>query len=370
MAPIVDVHTHIYPPAYIALLQARTTTPYIHQPPSPAPPRLIILPDDDDASIPLAARGRPIDDSYSSVQAKLAFMDTHRIAASVISLANPWLDWVEAGDAAASARAVNDEMESICATHAGRLYFFATLPVTAPAPDIVAEVERLARLGHARGLILGTGGLGAGLDDAALDPVWAAAEAARLLVFVHPHYGLPVEAFGPRRHASGHVLPLAMGFPLETTIAFARMYLAGVFARFPSLRLLLAHAGGAVPFLAGRLHSCVVHERALDGRPVGGESVWTVLRRNVWLDGVVYSGLAIRAAVEAVGPDRVLWGTDHPFFPPIDPGFRPGDGREWESVRANVDAVAAAFGADAAGAAAVLGGNAAALLGLGELGTG
>ena len=166
--------------------------------------------------------------------------------------------------------------------------------------------------------------------------------------------------FGPRAAASGHVLPLALGFPLETTVAFVRMFVAGVFERFPRLRVLLAHAGGAVPFLAGRVESCVRHERVgAQGR--GTRDVWDVLRRNVWLDGVVYSSVGLRAAVEAVGRERVLWGTDHPFFPPVGEGE--GEG-EWLSVRMNVEAVEGVFGGDREGAEGVLGGNAVRFLGL------
>ncbi|MCJ1401610.1 hypothetical protein MMC11_004826 [Xylographa trunciseda] len=368
MAPLlVDIHTHIYPPSYIALLSARTTTPYIAQPPpltptSPLPPpRLIILPSDDDPSLPPSARGRPIDESYSSINVKLSFMAQHSIATSIISLANPWLDFLAPASAAAAARAINDDMHALCAAHPGRLFAFGTLPVSAPTPAFVAEVHRLAALPLMKGLILGTTGLGTGLDDPALDPLWAALQATQLLAFIHPHYGLPADVFGPRAHDSGHVLPLALGFPLETTIAFVRMYLAGVFERFPGLKILLAHAGGAVPFLAGRVDSCVRHER-VGGQGRGKRDVWDVLRRNVWLDGVVYSKVGLRAAVEAVGSDRVLWGTDHPFFPPV--GDEEEDGGQWLSVRMNVDAVTEAFKGDEAGAEGVLGGNAVRLLGL------
>lgn len=63
---------------------------------------------------------------------------------------------------------------------------------------------------------MGTRGIGNGLDDAELELVWKAIESARLVVFVHPHYGVDGEAFGSR--PNGHVLPLALGFPFETTI--------------------------------------------------------------------------------------------------------------------------------------------------------
>lgn len=63
---------------------------------------------------------------------------------------------------------------------------------------------------------MGTKGVGKGLDDAALEPVWAAIERAGLVVFLHPHYGVEASQWGEREH--GHILPLALGFPFETTI--------------------------------------------------------------------------------------------------------------------------------------------------------
>ena len=63
---------------------------------------------------------------------------------------------------------------------------------------------------------MGTRGVGKGLDDLALDPVWAAIEQAGLVIFIHPHYGVDAKAWG--NIDNGHVLPLALGFPFETTI--------------------------------------------------------------------------------------------------------------------------------------------------------
>ena len=227
----------------------------------------------------------------------------------------------------------------------------------------MAEIGRVKEMRYVRGVIMGTTGLGRGLDDEAMGPVWRALEETGLLVFLHPHYGLPGEVFGPRVREYGHVLPLALGFPLETTVAFTRMYLAGVFERFPGLEVLVAHSGGTVPFLAGRIESCVKHERGFrdaEGKEVQRVGIWEVLRRNVWLDAVVYSEVGVRAAVGAVGRERVLFGTDHPFFPPLEEGE--GEEGEWASVRMNVEAVRGAFGDDEEGARMVLGGNAVELL--------
>ena len=326
-------------------------------------------------------------------------MSTHHITTSILSLANPWLDFLPSNESAPWARRINTELRTISASSSGRIYAFGVLPLTAPLESILDELSFLtspACTPYIKGLILGTTGLGAGLDDPALAPIFSALQqhqsSINLLLFIHPHYGLPSSVFGPRMQDSGHVLPLALGFPLETTIALTRMWLSGVFDRFPDLKVLLAHAGGAVPALAGRVGSCVEHERGFysaDEKREGGEEeergerveggrrgasrvrgpkrgLETVLRENVYLDAVSYSATGVRAAVEVVGPERVLFGTDHPFFPPVGGGGVEKEGKEeWTSVTTNVEAVKKAFGPeDVDGIRGVLGGNAIRLFGL------
>ncbi|KAL8871145.1 MAG: hypothetical protein Q9174_002966 [Haloplaca sp. 1 TL-2023] len=360
---VVDVHTHIYPPSYLSLLRSRNTPPYIHDfPDRRTPSRLIILPSDDDPSVPPEARGRPIDASYSSIEEKLKFMDTHGIFISVISLANPWLDFLPPQEAVKWAGTINDELDRICHYSIGiRLYAFATLPLSAPIYQIVAEIHRIKDLQHIKSIIFSTTALGSGLDDPALNPVWAALEASQTLIFLHPHYGLPNDVYGPRNANYGHVLPLALGFPLETTIAFTRMWLSGVFDRYPDLKILIAHAGGAVPYLAGRIESCVQNERSFapsqDDRRSGPKiSLEGVLKSNVYLDAIIHSEASLKAAVDLVGSEKVMFGTDHPFFSPLDEGVR-----RWDSVSSNECAVG---GMGTYTADRIKGGNAAKLLGI------
>ncbi|KAI9837274.1 MAG: hypothetical protein M1819_000348 [Sarea resinae] len=387
--PIVDIHTHFYPPTFMNLLTTRTTLPYVrHFPSTPSStttsPRLIILPGEEDSYSPSDPTspppGRPLGPDYHDIQSKIAFMDTHGIDTSVISLANPWLDFLSQREAGPAARAVNDELNDLCAQHPGRLFAFGALPLSGGTETIVAEIERLSTMRYMRGVIIGTSGLGQGLDDLALDPIYAALQTTKTLVFLHPHYGLPASVYGPRAAEYGHVLPLALGFPLETTIAVARMVLSGVWDRFAGLKVLLAHSGGTLPFLAGRIESCILHDGVLmgEGREKARTSVWDILRDNIYLDAVVYSEVGLRAAVQASGADRVLFGTDHPFFPPVAQEEEeeipaPAKPSKWLSVTTNYRAIQAAFPTfhdpdhpNAAAARDVLGGNAVRILRLDE----
>lgn len=272
--------------------------------------RLVILPGEDDPSRPPKERGRPVGPEYWDVKRKVQFMDDHGIDVSVISLANPWLDFLPSNEAADATRDVNNDLAELCAKYPGRLYGFGTLPLSGPVASIVEEVNRLKTKKNMRGVILGTSGAGAGLDDPGLDAVYASLEQSSTLVFLHPHYGLPAEVYGPRKNDFGHVLPLALGFPLETTIAVTRMLLAGVWDRFPNLKLLLAHSGGTLPFLAGRIESCITHDTRFKGQDllVNRRSIWDVLRNNIYLDGVIYDQTGLKSALHAAGPDRIMFG--------------------------------------------------------------
>jgi aminocarboxymuconate-semialdehyde decarboxylase len=302
--PAIDVHSHVYPSRYVSLLRTRETVPRIVS--REGQDRMLILPGEDTDSS--TSVGRPIGSEYWDGARKVMFMDRHGIAVSVVSPANPWLDFLPSAEAGSVATDVNEDMERLCAGSAGRLYGLGLLPVRDPIAA-AAELGRIRRLPHLRGAIIGTTGAGNGLDDQALDPVWAAAEREGLMIFVHPHYGLGNEALG----GYGHAMPLALGFPFETTAAVTRLLLGGGFDRFPGLRLMVAHAGGVLPYLAARLDACVAGDFH---SPVRLRHPPSAYLRQMYLDAIGYQVPTLALLISLVGVDRIMFGTDHPFFPP------------------------------------------------------
>ncbi|KAI0663201.1 amidohydrolase 2 [Cubamyces menziesii] len=385
---LVDIHTHVYLPRYAAFLRSRAAVPRIFTRTSPEgrqEERLLIL-DDEPSS------GRPIGAQYWDRDEKLKFMDLHGIDVSVVSSANPWLDFLPAPTAHKLAGELNDDLETYCSTGPAltpslkRLYGFGLLPLVpeASTESLVSTVEQIATLPHLKGVIMGTRGLGKGLDDDALEPVWAAIEKAGLVVFLHPHYGVDKHAWGEKEN--GHVLPLALGFPFETTIATTRLILSGVFDRYPNLRLLLAHSGGALPQLSSRLASCIDHDPLVASRLAHDARYYL---GKLYFDAVAYGSeelgfvsdaigradLYARAGTSAaasgakgadggekrrVGSGRMLFGTDHPFFPPL------GAQEKWKSVVENLEAIDGVWGWTEAEKDAVRGGNAISLFSLGS----
>lgn len=120
-------------------------------------PRLVILPGEDEEGS--TAIGRPIGREYYDVTAKMGFMDVHGIDTSCVSLANPWLDFIEGPPAVSIAEELNDELEAMCDQSGGRLKGFATLPVRT-VEGCLKELDRLASFPHVKGVILGTPGAG------------------------------------------------------------------------------------------------------------------------------------------------------------------------------------------------------------------
>ncbi|RDB22748.1 2-amino-3-carboxymuconate-6-semialdehyde decarboxylase [Hypsizygus marmoreus] len=375
---LVDIHTHVYLPRYASLLRSRTSVPFIRSSTSrdgKLDERLLIL--DHEPS-----GGRPVGPQYWDRDEKLQFMDKHGIDVSVVSTANPWLDFLPASQASTLAKELNEDLEQYCSDSPilpnapiKRLYGFGLLPLV---PEITTKslldtVEQISKLPHLRGLIIGTQGVGKGLDDEALDPVWTAIEAAGLVVFIHPHYGVDNKAWGDKDN--GHVLPLALGFPFETTIATTRLILSGVLDRFPSLRLLLAHSGGALPQLSSRLASCIDHDPVVASRLKHDARYYL---GKLYLDAVAYgpeelgfasdviarsgryqTGASVTGpAVRSLGSQRMLFGTDHPFFPPLN------STEKWKSVVENLDAIDAVQGWTQTDRDGVRGGNAVALFNL------
>ncbi|KAF8529102.1 amidohydrolase 2 [Hysterangium stoloniferum] len=370
---LVDIHTHVYLPRYVAFLRSRTQVPRISSRINSSgqeDARLHILPHE-------PSGGRPVGPQYWDRDEKLKFMNTHNINVSVVSPANPWLDFLDAPSADEMARLMNDDLELFCSesptlqlTGVGtlrRLYAFGVLPLvpSISVDSIISSISQIATLPHLKGVIMGTKGVGKGLDDSALEPVWEALAREKLVVFLHPHYGVEA-AWG--ENDNGHVLPLALGFPFETTTATTRLILSGVLDRHPDLRLLIAHSGAALPQLSSRLASCIHHDPAVASRLQHDARYYL---GKLYYDAVAYGpeelefvGRVIERAARYGGPkqtgsERIIFGTDHPFFPPLKSTDK------WMSVVENSDAIDSVASWDETQKNGVRANNAIKLLGLG-----
>jgi aminocarboxymuconate-semialdehyde decarboxylase len=237
-------------------------------------------------------------------------------------------------------RVQNDALAERCAAHPDHLSALGAVPLQDPEAA-AAELERLMGERVLGGVEVAASVAGAFIGDDRFLPFWEAAEATAAVVLVHPTtrgFDLPV--------LEQHYLWNTVGNPLETAVAGAHLVMTGVLERFPRLRVVLAHGGGALPAVRGRLrkaHSFQPQARARLTEPPDASL------RRLYYDTVTHDAALLRDLLAYAGPGHVLLGSDRPF----DMGTADPVGE----VRA--------LGLDPDAERAVLGGNAAALLGLG-----
>ena len=176
-------------------------------------------------------------------------------------------------------------------------------------PDLAAtELHVLMGSGGFAGVEITASVNGSYLGDPRFEPFWTAAEECDALVFVHPTTrGFAAPPF------TEHYLWNLVGNPMETTLTAAHLVLSGAMERHPRLRVLLAHGGGAIVALGGRLRHGRAHIAAAGSPPAApGEAADAVIRRFLF-DTVTHDPALLADLVRHVGADRVLLGSDYPF---------------------------------------------------------
>jgi aminocarboxymuconate-semialdehyde decarboxylase len=324
---ILDVHCHVI----CAEMTARTVPPDWR----PAISR-------EDGRYRLNFRGRDI----SSVVGE--FTDTGTMLGQAAAtgvdrlLLSPWISLVPAEADLATARDVcevqNTALAALTAAHPGQVSAVGAVALQEPALAARQITDLVTSYGLAGAEIPASVG-GRYLGDDFFLPFWEAAEQAGALVFIHP----TTRGFGVAA-LDGYYLWNSVGNPMETAIAGAHMAMAGVLERHPRLRVVLAHGGGALPVVRGRLRRAFSVRPEARARLTAGPDA--ALRR-FYYDTVTHDHDLLADLVRYAGPGQVLLGSDRPF----DMGTDDPVGE----VRA------LGLGADEE---SVLGGTAAALLGM------
>jgi aminocarboxymuconate-semialdehyde decarboxylase len=211
--------------------------------------------------------------------------------------------------AATLARAQNDFLAGFVAAAPERFVAFGAVPLQAPALAVAELARCVGELGFA-GVEIGTVAGDVELSDVRMGDFWAAADELGATVFVHPA-NLPCGArLGPLDLAFG------VGMPCETATAAAGLLVAGILRDHPDLQILLAHGGGALPWLLPRLDKgweILPRQRELIPEPPSHYA------RRFLVDSLTYDAAALWLAVERFGPGRVFLGTDAPFAAAEEP---------------------------------------------------
>jgi len=277
---------------------------------------------------------------FLSIEKRLADMDLMGIDVQAITPAPNQTYYDTPPDLGiATARVINDNIADIVARHPDRFAGLGTVPFQAPELA-VAELERLHKSLGLRGIEIATNVAGADLSEERFRKIFAKAEELNLTIFMHP------TGFTEARRFADHYLTNVIGNPLDTTVAVHHLIFGGVLDACPRLKLVLSHGGGYLPAYSGRI------DHAASARPDCCEQIKempTTYLKRLYFDSLVYTHPQLEYLVRNYGADHVLMGTDYPAdMGEVDPlGF-----------------IESAPGLGDDDRRAILGGNAARLLGL------
>ncbi|HEY6351827.1 MAG TPA: amidohydrolase family protein [Candidatus Angelobacter sp.] len=287
---IIDFHNHYYPPKYLEALERGPSTvritrddegnPWLHYP----------------GDYNIAVRGhRDID--FREQVLRDAGVDTQ-----IITLTTPGTHVETPATAASLASLVNDCFAQVVAEKQGRFAALATLPLNDPAASI-QELRRAMEQLRFRGAMVFSNINGVALWDQRFWKLYEVANELGAVFHIHPTNPVGVEAM-----MEYWLMPL-VGFLFDTTLAAAGLVFSGVAERFPRIRWVLGHLGGAIPYLAERLdrgYEAFEECRKNISKPP------TDYLKQFYFDTVNFDSRAIELAIQFAGADHILAGSDYP----------------------------------------------------------
>ena len=293
MAEAIDIHTHFVPGCIPQAAGRNPLWPSIERRGA------------DGAAVMVGGKVFRIIDSRSwDTGRRIEDMSADDVDVQVVSPMPELLShWFPAADADALCRYINEGIAELCNAHPRQFIGIGMAPMQ-DASLAVKQLDEIKSLGL-RGIEIGSHINGIPLGDIRLHEIYAAAEQAGLMVMVHPLHPLGLDRMGGRPE-----LAAVAAFPLETAFAAVSLMTGGVTERFPKLRILLSHGGGALPWILPRLR----HARAV-GTPLDrlfprdpGEMV-----KSFYYDTILYDKAALDYLSTKVGENRLVAGSDYPF---------------------------------------------------------
>ena len=248
---------------------------------------------------------RAIDERCWSPEAIIKDMDQHRVDMMLLCTVPVLFNyWAKPADGYDWSIFLNDHLADVQARYRKRLMGLGTLPMQ-DIPLAIKEMERCKNVLNLHGVEIGSHIGDKNLDDPAFFPLWEAAQDLDAAVFIHPWDMVGKEQM-PK-----YFLPWLVGMPAETTLAICSMIFGGVFDKFPKLKVMFAHGGGAFPFTVGRIsHGWHVRPDLCDVNKISDPRSYF---GKFWIDGITHDAFALKYILETIGPDRIAYGTDYPF---------------------------------------------------------
>lgn len=287
---LIDFHNHYYPFEYLDAIREGDSA--------------FRITEDDDGNPVLHSPGdyNVLVPGHRDLAFRETVLDEAGVDMQVITFTAPGTGIEEPHRAVDLCRIVNDALANEVRTRSDRFTSLATLPMQDPAAA-EAEVERaLGELGLP-GVMLYSNASGVPLHDDRFAGVFRRLDEAGAVVYIHPTFPVGVEVM------EEYMLMPMVGFLMDTTLAAAGLVYAGVLERTPRIDWVLAHLGGAVPYMAERF------DRGFEAYPACRERCTvrpSEQLREVYYDTVNFDPACLRLAIDFAGADRIVAGSDYP----------------------------------------------------------
>lgn len=288
----IDCQSHLFCPAAIELMEKRKTDPSVYTV-------------DGVRILRMGDWYRKIPAHYTDVDAKLAAMDAAGITRTALSINDPGPEWFGT-DGPIVAQLYNDFVADTVRKHPTRFFGICVLPLQDMRASLV-ELDRCVKQLGMKGILLYTNLAGKFSDEPEFRPLFARAVELDIPILLHPAKPITTE------FVKAYELTSTLGNMFDNTIAITRLLMSGILDEFPTLKLVCPHLGGTLPYIVGRLdHQVSVLKRG----PRNLTRLPSEYLKGIWMDVVSPLPLAVKFGHDFIGPDRLLYSSDHPWVDP------------------------------------------------------
>ena len=290
---VVDVHTHMLNGAYLALLKKHGGGYKVRK---VAGGQTGIVKD--------GAPFMTLMPGMFDYELRIKAMDAAGVDIAIVTVTSPNVYWGSPRISLEAAKIMNDDMAAQQKRYPGRIRFMGSLPWQHPKLA-VAELKRACDELGAVGVMVLANIDGLSLTHRKFSSIWREIDRRALPVLVHPTAPPGTAELDVMRYN----LVASVGFMFDTSLAVARMIFDGFFDRYPDVKIVAAHGGGALPYLAGRLDICFENMPAC--REKISQKPSSYLKR-IYYDSVVFQQESLELALKVGGTGNVLYGSDYP----------------------------------------------------------
>jgi aminocarboxymuconate-semialdehyde decarboxylase len=287
---IIDFHNHFYPPEYLEAIQT-----------GPSNVRLTFDADNNTllhypGDYNIVVRG------HRDIEYRAEVLEKTGVDKQILSFTTPGTHVESPERSVELARLVNDSFSKIMNERGDRFSAMATLPLNDPEASVGELTRAFQELGF-KGVMLHSNVNGIALSDQRFWPLYEKADSQNAVLYIHPSFPVGVEAM-----TDFWLMPL-VGFPFDTTLAAAKLVFSGVVEKYPGIRWVLGHLGGAIPYLAERLDRgyFAFEECRMNIRKPPSEYL-----KEFYYDSVNFDTKSLEFAIGFAGADHLVAGSDYP----------------------------------------------------------